>query len=277
MAYLRNLLYDRGWLPVYRVGIPVVSIGNLSVGGTGKTPLVILFAQQFKHRKVAILARGYRAENGQLNDEMRVIQRHVPEASLYQDGDRVALARQAEADGAELILLDDGFQHRRLHRDFDCVVVRPEDFSDRYLPQGLLRDSPKQLRRAHALFSYAPVAQAIQLGVQPLVSEDLRGKAVGLFCGIGHPERFKKTVAGLGAFVLAELYIGDHEPIGERRLRSFYEKCKPLGIRYLVCTEKDWVKLPVTELPILCVSIQARVVANLDAWKNLLQKIEKRL
>ena len=272
VSKIRNFLYDRRWIRVERVNVPVVSVGNLSAGGTGKTPLVILLARQFPDRKIAVLARGYGARKGELNDEMEVIRRHIPGARLYQGVDRVALARQAEEDGAELILVDDGFQYRRLHRDFDLVVVRNGDFFDTFLPRGRLRESPDQLKRGDARFSYEPVEGAIRLKnrctrIVDLKGQEIssiRGERVALFCGIGNPKRFKELILSLGAEIAAEKYLADHEPFLE---------WKELNVKYLVCTEKDYVKLGAVDLPIVWIEIEAEVAEGEDQWQNLIAKI----
>jgi tetraacyldisaccharide 4'-kinase len=268
-SQLRNTLYDRGWLPIHRVPALVVSIGNLSAGGNGKTPFVLLLAKQFPHRKIAILSRGYGASTG-LNDEMQLIQRHLPQARLYQDPDRVQAAKQAVADGAELILLDDGFQHRRLYRDFDLVLVHPNDPEDHYLPWGRLRDSYKSLARAEPIdirFLETHVTGLFNQKGQKIPS--IRGERVALFCGIGRPERFKKTVESLGAIVCSETILADHEPL--KKIPNL------LNIKYLLCTEKDFLKLPPTDLPLLYVAIETAISPAFTRWQMLIEKIDQRL
>jgi tetraacyldisaccharide 4'-kinase len=226
---------------------------------------VILVAKQFANRRIAILSRGYGG------DEMQVIRRHLPWARCYEDPNRVRAAKKAVDEGAELILLDDGFQHRRLYRDFDLVLVRPQDFFDRVMPSGKLREPISALQRAHAVFS----TEDFQVQVQRVV--DLKGKEVSIynqqvaiFCGIGHPERFKKIVEGLGAKVIFELFLADHEPIDLNRLNS-------LTVSYFVCTEKDAVKLPATDLPILVIEIEVAPPKKGDDWQKMIEKIGKRL
>ena len=148
-----NLAYSRGWKRSYRVAAPVVSVGNLTMGGTGKTPCVEYVAGFYrKHeRRVAILSRGYGSQCGGLNDEGLVLSENVPDAPPYQGADRVALARAAiEESESEVLILDDGFQHRRLARDLDLVLIdatRPWGYG--FLPpRGLLREPPSSLRRA---------------------------------------------------------------------------------------------------------------------------------
>jgi tetraacyldisaccharide 4'-kinase len=259
----RFFSFIRRFLPVTRVSIPVVSVGNLAVGGTGKTPLVILLAKQFAPRRIAIISRGYGG------DEMQVVRRHLPNALCYEDPNRVRAAKKAVDEGAALIFLDDGFQHRRLYRDFDVVIVRPQDFSDRVMPSGKLREPISSLKRADFVFSniQPKVTRVVDLKGREV---SIRGCKIGIFCGIGHPERFKKTVEALGAEIIFEWFLADHEPVDLNRL-------KRLSVRHLVCTEKDAVKLPPTDLPIAVVEIEADPSAERAIWQNLVAKITERL
>ncbi len=264
------------WIKPVRVNVPVVSIGNIAVGGTGKTPLVMLLAEQFPTRKIAVLARGYRAKRGQLNDEMQVIARRLPRVKLYQGKDRVRLAQQAVADGAELILLDDGFQHHRLFRDIDLVVVRADDWKDKCLPFGRLREPVSALQRADFVFAHEQVpCEAIGLETRVIAPQNY-GK-VGIFCGIGRPEKFRETVRGLGCEVVGELFVGDHRSISAKRLSRFAAESARRGANCLLCTEKDFVKLSNINFPVCCVEIEVAVNQRLDLWQKLLAQIDQKL
>ena len=144
---LNNLAYSCGWKRSYRVEAVVVSVGNLTAGGTGKTPCVEYVADFYqKHDlRVAVLSRGYGSEGGGLNDEGLVLSENLPEVPPYQGADRVALARAAiEESESEVLVLDDGFQHRRLARDLDLVLIdatAPWGYGH-LLPRGLLREPP---------------------------------------------------------------------------------------------------------------------------------------
>lgn len=180
VAGIRGGLYDRGFLPVGRVDAPVVSVGNLTAGGTGKTPMVMHLAHALleRGRRPGLLSRGYRApqrtgaQDKQMgspavgaeveNDEGRLLAQKLPDLPRVQDADRIRGARRLIEAGADVILLDDGFQHRRLHRDLDVVLVDatrpwglPPDGSGAsvraYLPRGLLREKPGSLGRADAV------------------------------------------------------------------------------------------------------------------------------
>jgi tetraacyldisaccharide 4'-kinase len=162
---LRNALYDRGILPSRRLELPVVSAGNLTVGGTGKTPMVAWLARALldRGRKPGVLSRGYRGTSGGLNDEGRLLDSILPDVPHVQRADRVAGGIELEGRGVDVILLDDGFQHRRLARDIDLVLVdatRPwglpepapgEEPVRSLLPRGLLREDLDSLARASAI------------------------------------------------------------------------------------------------------------------------------
>src|SRR3954470_198255 len=148
----RNFAFDRGWRTVHRASVPVVAVGNLTLGGTGKTPMVEYLARWYRARglRVAILSRGYGRIDG-LNDEGRVLEENLPDVPHLQDRDRAGLARVAvEELESELLILDDGFQHRRLARDLDIVLIDALDpFGlGRLFPRGLLREPLGALRRA---------------------------------------------------------------------------------------------------------------------------------
>ncbi len=230
----RNWLYDHRWLPIEKVPCTVVSVGNVVAGGSGKTPFVQLLAQQFPHRRVAILSRGY----GPFPDEAVLLSRRLPKAKVYVGKDRVRTAKQAIADGAELIILDDGFQHRRLYRDFDIVLGDDQGY---YLPRGFLRDNPRRRGDLRLMPEEMRVKVTGIFDAQGRSVASIAGWHVVLFSGIAKPQKFKKTVLELGAIVVAEAIFADHEPATLSQL--------PKADAF-ICTEKDFVKLPHTDLPI---------------------------
>ncbi|MFO0904595.1 MAG: tetraacyldisaccharide 4'-kinase [Pirellulales bacterium] len=152
----RNADYDSGRRPIYHAGVPVISVGNITVGGTGKTPLVAWLAQLLaaQGRRVALVSRGYGAARGRPNDEALELADRLPSVPHVQNRDRVAAAKVAiEMHHAEVLVLDDAFQHRRLHRDLDLVLLDALDpfGGGHLLPRGLLREPLDHLRRADAV------------------------------------------------------------------------------------------------------------------------------
>lgn len=161
---VRSAFYDRGWLPVERLDTPVVCVGNVTVGGTGKTPMVAWVCRRFleQGRRPGLLSRGYGADGG-ANDEALLLERLLPGVPHVQNADRATGGRELEESGVDVIVMDDGFQHRRLYRDLDLVLVdctRPwglpsaeeDDLGLRaLLPRGYLREAPGALERAHAV------------------------------------------------------------------------------------------------------------------------------
>ncbi|MFT4542367.1 MAG: tetraacyldisaccharide 4'-kinase [Planctomycetota bacterium] len=164
LARLRGSLYSSGWLKSYRLDVPIVSVGNLTAGGTGKTPFIVWLVRWFQEQglKPGILSRGYRADQEGANDEGRLLAQLFPDVPHKQGADRVQGAAELVDVGVDVILLDDGFQHRRLVRDLDLVLIdatQPFGFPllsnherpGALLPRGLMREPKTALTRAHAL------------------------------------------------------------------------------------------------------------------------------
>ncbi len=276
---LRNRAFDRGWKATQRVGVPVVSVGNLTLGGTGKTPAVEWIARWFRARdkRVAILSRGYgdQAKTG-LNDEGRVLEENLPDVPHLQGKDRVALARLAEEElASEVLILDDGFQHRRLGRDLDVVLLDALDpFGLGWIfPRGLLREPVRSLKRAgvvvlsRADLVDAATRAAIRAQAEkaagrlrwaearhaPLDLIDAAGEStpladlgplkVAAFCGIGNPEGFRRTLENLQVEVVAFRPFPDHHAYTVTDVASLADWVRGAGADLALTTQKDLVKL----------------------------------
>ncbi len=260
---LRNHAYDRGWLQVHRVPGPVISVGNLAVGGIGKTPFVAWLVERISKR-VAIVSRGYGGQaRGTLpvdaqtsarlaGDEPVWLARNTG-AMVVVDRDRVRGARYAFDSGAQVVVLDDGFQHRRLHRDLDLVLVDAAAplANGHLLPRGPLREGAAALRRAHQVIGIGPGPGPVRMevevaGLGPLGHkgpvERLRGAKVALLAGIGRPERFLRTVQELGAQVVLTRWFPDHAMVSVAEQRRFLLDAGKLDALPLT-TEKDAVRL----------------------------------
>ena len=245
IARAKNGRFDSGRTQPVRVDAPVISVGNLTVGGTGKTPLVCWLAEWFRSQgtAVSLISRGYGAKGGQPNDEALELAARLPAVPHLQNPDRVAAARQALADNPrQVLILDDAFQHRRIARDLDIVLLDAlEPFGhDRLLPRGLLREPVASLARAHVVAlsradavdkaarakirdrvrQVAPQVIWLELEHRPtalinrsskrLSLEALRGRRVAAFCGIGNPDGFRHTLASCGLDVVAFRAQPDH-------------------------------------------------------------------
>lgn len=322
----RHLAYDRGWLRRRRPQGPViVSIGNIVVGGTGKTPVVVKFGQALQTvGSVAILTRGYRSPAETANtpvyiapghcssaaicgDEPFLMTQRLPKAHLVVGRDRYAAAQMAVSAGAQLLLLDDGLQHRQLARDFDVVVVDADfPFGGGHLfPRGALRESPEGLRRAQLIVvnhvrsqdhfqrvkrTLSAFTSAPMVGMRPTVSAiipltltplgQLRGLKVGIFCGIAHPERFVETAMTLGVDVVGTLFSADHALPSMGKLKTFALQCQQQGATWLLCTQKDVVKLPPIaqiSLPMASVQIELEIVAGHENWLQCIDQIRSKI
>ena len=260
---VRGLLYRTGLLRTRRAPLPVISVGNLSVGGTGKTPLSAWIARELAEAgaKPAILSRGYG------RDELLLHRRWNPQVPTYADADRVAAAKQAHQDGATVAILDDGFQHRRIHRDLDIVLLSADEpLPGRLLPRGPYREPLSALSRADmVLISAKPgseeAARMTERAVRPGVGDvpvsvlqmeaggwqDLDGEAVTpptspviALSGVAKPDRFEAMVEGLLGGEVISLAYPDHHEYSSDDILSITTTA---GERTVVTTEKDAVKL----------------------------------
>lgn len=302
-VHLRNGLYDHQLLPAYNLPSPVLSVGNLVAGGGGKTPLVQRLASDLSsYAPVAVLSRGYRsAESGlELGDELTMLSRHLPQVRCFAGKNRLLQGRKACAGGARLILLDDGLQYRRLYRDWDIISMQADcPFGyDAFLPRGRLRDSPKRLRNVDAIVLYGSsekITERIRSYTDaPIIEGSLQvrricpagegaiswpsGGRVGAFCGIAGPDRFFRTVAGLGVEMVDSWMLADHEKPSQKELDRFALLCRQRGASALVCTEKDAVKgLNSAILPIFYLEMELRLETGQKEWQNLIEKIGARV
>jgi tetraacyldisaccharide 4'-kinase len=294
---VRNSRYDRGAARVHHAGVPVVSVGNITTGGTGKTPTVAWIVNRLRElvRRPGILSRGYRSLDGQENDEKRLLDQLCPGVPHLQGPDRVATAARAIREhGCDMLVLDDGFQHRRLHRDLDIVLIdalNPWGYG-RLLPRGLLRERPASLRRAH-LIVITRADQSPSEGITSLRAEiarytsveivdsrfeptglvnaagerlDLsvaRGRRVAAFCGTGNPAAFRATLQHAGVTIDEALFrvFPDHHHYTREECPAVANFARHGGADLLLTTRKDLVKVRETALdgiPLWAVEIAFR-------------------
>lgn len=305
----RNAAYDAGVLPSHAAPIPVLSVGNLTLGGTGKTPLVAWVARRLAGRgqRPAIVSRGYAALPGQTSDEAAELAIVVPGVAHVADRDRVAGVRRASAAGATVAVLDDGFQHRRLRRDLDIVAVDATDpFGCGHLfPRGLLREPLRSIRRARAvvLTRATSVDAARRAGIRAAIAsacagrldaawmeaehrpvglraadgrtdplDTLAGQRVVAFAGIGNPAAFRSTLAVLGAEIAGFTSFPDHHAYSTADLDRLAAGV-PAGTGLAVTTLKDLVKIgrpTLGDVPLVALEIALAPLAGVDAVEAII-------
>jgi tetraacyldisaccharide 4'-kinase len=296
----RNALYDRGWKRARRLDGPVISVGNLSAGGSGKTPFVLLLGELLKQRgiKFDVLSRGYgRRSRGvllvdpggqpqQFGDEPLLIARKI-EVPVIVGEDRFAAGRFAESKfGPEFHVLDDGFQHRRLARDFDIVLVTPQDANDKLLPAGRLREPLSSLLRADAVV----LASGAAADSFPLEGESVWRVKRGItprqvpprpivFCGIARPQNFVLQLRAANIEPAAEAFYRDHHAYVEKDIRELLELKQRSEAGGFVTTEKDAVNLgPYLAAlnPLSVVPVRMELADEANALDTMLRKIDER-
>jgi tetraacyldisaccharide 4'-kinase len=311
---LRHFLYDRQIFTKQFAPLPVVSIGNVVAGGAGKTQTTLLLAELLaKDLRVAILSRGYRggAEHAKhpllvdvnkhsadlCGDEPWLLASRLSSTLVIVNKNRFKSALEAEKLGAQMLVLDDGMQHRKLHRDFEIVVVDGKVPFGKYLPRGRLREDLQRLKGADLILFVGVPSEEVErevasLSAAPQVAaritlagpfqldggqaEAIKGKNVALFCGIGNPARFVKTVEELGAQIVAAHFSPDHRILKEKGLRQFATLSKERGAALLLCTEKDKVKLSKSDLPLPVGWVRAtlEIVKNQQVWIKTVNEIK---
>jgi len=275
LAALRRSAYRQGYLPVGRVLVPVISVGALAAGGSGKTPVTGWLAGLLlaRGRRVAVVHGGYGGSEARrvhridpawrwqpgaahrFGDEPLLLAAWHPRAVLFCGRDKLAGARRAVEAGAEVVIVDDGFQHRRLHRDLDLLLDDGGALEPPF-PAGLAREGASAAADAHLRWEHRRAGE-LPTGRAPLASRclpealhaldgarqgaaaDLRGRRVFLLAGIARPDAFRRTVEELGAAVTGHSWSPDHARFSPRQLRAAARSRADL----LLCTEKDAARL----------------------------------
>ena len=272
----RNARFDRG-NGVACLELPVISVGNITVGGVGKTPMVLWIAAWLlgEGHEPMIAMRGYRARRGEPGDEQTEHLGRLPGVHVVADPDRVSALKASlpRHPGVDCVLLDDGFQHRRLKRDLDLVLIDAtrDTMSDRLLPRGYLREPLENLRRAHAVVvtragavedglaakiegyhGKPPIAWSRHVWTRLAVWAScgrprdeavgwLRGKRVTTLLGVGNPQSIVDQLDRAGASIAADIRARDHERYGRAKISRARSLCE--GVDAMVMTGKDWVKV----------------------------------
>ena len=298
---------------IHCCGVPVISVGNLTTGGTGKTPIVCFLAKWFRGKglRVAIVSRGYGRGDQDSNDEAMELDARLPDVPHVQDPDRVEAARVAvEELEAQVILMDDGFQHRRLHRDLNVVVIDATcPFGYGFvLPRGLLREPIAGLQRAdlvvitrcHAVAeseinhiertieathagipvvrSHHQPTQLLEYPETGIPIETINHEVVGVLSAIGNPDAFEQTVRECGSEVVDASRLPDHDcysPETVGRLQQWARNLDP-SVNWVVCTHKDLVKLQTDRLGgkrLAALQIELAIASGSDSLAEKLEQI----
>lgn len=288
----RNALYDRRFFQAKKLARPVVSIGNISVGGSGKTPFVIVLGQLLVERGIPfdVLSRGYgRSSTGiaivnpngsaaQFGDEPLLIARKL-QAPVIVGADRYEAGLLAEQKfSSKLHLLDDGFQHRRLHRDFDIVLLPAQDQQGSLLPAGRLREPLSALKRADAVVLFD--SQALPTGAQSVwrarrVIElpAATGKAIA-FSGIARPRQFIEGLKSSKLEIAGTVAFRDHHRYDQHDIDRLLQLKKQTGADGFITTEKDLINLGTLSSQLSPLLI-AQLRIELEAPEQVVTKIIK--
>ncbi len=310
---VRNFLYERGVLKSRRSQAAVISIGNITAGGTGKTPLVIWLYYFLRGKNInsAILTRGYKTGTSDIQtDEPALLAANCPDAKIIVNPDRLSGAKNAvNTFGSKVLILDDGFQHRRLARNLDIVTIdatQPFGYG-KILPAGLLREPMNCLRRADAVVithceniaderieKIESTIRKIKPDItisrsihQPVViqykdgneqpAEKLQNKKVYAFCGIANPQSFIRLIENLGAKPTGTKFFNDHHYYSRSDLDQICRTAESLSSEIVLTTEKDWTKIAGFEtpasLPLAYLKIQIQFTSGKGQFIDLIEKL----
>ncbi|MGA7161834.1 MAG: tetraacyldisaccharide 4'-kinase [Bacteroidota bacterium] len=322
---LRNLFYDWQLFHIDHVDVPVISVGNISTGGTGKTPVAGMIAKmlQGKNIRSAIVSRGYKRETRGLvevsdgfvlkataresGDEAFQLATSLVKTIVVVDDQRLRGARYAVSKlNAQAVVLDDGFQHRSLHRDLDIVLIDAaySPFTMPMLPAGYRRDSLRSLKRANAVlltkvkptlnverlkeqirrYSHARIFSSsftvtafrrAKTGFSVNLSS-VKGKHAVAFCGIGQPESFRESLQDIGIIVSSMITFDDHHSYSDSDVRNIVAEQEKLKAEYIITTEKDMARLSSFEFsetyPLFCLEIEVTVREEKE-WTSLINSV----
>jgi tetraacyldisaccharide 4'-kinase len=315
-VFIRNRLYDFSILRKRKVNAAVISIGNITTGGTGKTPLVAYLGNYFTSRGItaAILTRGYKALKNDFSDEPAMLVKACPKAKVMVNPDRATGAEKAISEyGAKLLIVDDGFQHRKLARDVDIVAIDATiPFGKgKILPAGLLREPVSSLKRADAVvitrinqtqpenigqiksrisavnpdivFATAvhkPIYAKLMKD-QRISLEQLAEKKVYAFCGIGNPDSFFQTLEELALNIVGTRVYNDHHSYTDSDIEAICRQGRYQQADMIITTQKDWIKTALLcmekfDIPIAHLAVELEFIDGRQEIINLIESAMKK-
>ncbi len=303
---LRHVAYDYGLLPTRKVALPIISVGNLLAGGVGKTPFVALLARHLakRGRHVAVVSRGYGrlgiastlvdprySTACEVGDEPLLLAKSVPDIAVWVAARRIEGAEAALVGGADLILLDDGMQHRALSRNLEVVLLDPSVplSPASFLPWGCYRDLPSRLKHASLIVlmdrpspsflrHLRRYSQAPQILATMRLVRSWKGERVALFSAIGRPFRVEGSLKSAGAEVVARRFLPDHTLQLESSIQEFSDEALRAGADKIVCTAKDAIKLSDSfslPLPLEVVQAELEILEGENLLENFLEMIPR--
>jgi tetraacyldisaccharide 4'-kinase len=307
----RSIGYDSGLFSTHKVdGVTVISVGNLRMGGAGKTPMVIHLTRRLQSlgKRVAVISRGYKGTletsfgmvssgEGPLlpeeasGDEAYHLAEQLPGASVYAGWDRIRSVTEARDQGAEVAILDDGFSHRRLSRDLDILLASPSDLDESaaFFPLGDLRECPNAAARAHLVggfeedwqgrqtdftFRHVPTC-LVDVGGSCAALSDFHSVKAYLLCGIAKPQRFINSARQSRFEECGRSVFRDHHRFSKRDLVHVFSSAATKKADLVLTTEKDLVRIPKTNypLPLFAIRIETEIVSGDARIHNALRKL----
>ncbi len=307
----RNTAFDIGLKQILRADVPVISVGNITTGGTGKTPVVAWLANWIADQdiRVGILSRGYKAVDGSFNDEKMVLDALCPGIPHLQSPNRVAAAKRAvQEHQCQLLILDDGFQHRRLSRSLDIVLIdcmNPFGY-ERLLPRGKLREPISSVRRADLVIltradqispadrenlqqrlirgGYRGDCVAVAFQPQRLINvagestdlDTIRHRKALAFCGIGNPHSFEALLKSMSVKFTEFRVFPDHHHYESADFETLDQEVSRSDAELIVTTQKDLVKInqkTIGSRPLWAVQIGAKILTHREELERTLQNV----
>ncbi|NGX31189.1 MAG: Tetraacyldisaccharide 4'-kinase [Chlamydiae bacterium] len=304
--WIFNFLYEHKLLRTKDIGSAIISIGNVSIGGSGKTPFCLFLAKELEKRKIAFsfVSKGYGAKTRikkpfvlsegrgpkydakKASDEAVLLSHIFPKVPVIVGNDLLQACLIAKP-FAPLMIIDDGMQHRKLKKSVEIVILDSiEPFGKQaFFPRGFLRDSLTQLKRADLVVGYSDVetqlrryttAPFVQVTKTPINAESIANENIAVFTAIGNPKNLYHTLEEVGAKIVEKQEFLDHSFFDKKELQAFAKRVKAKGAKYLVCTQKDAMKVDKSwdlGLQIFILEIELNIKKHQNTFNEFLNKL----
>jgi tetraacyldisaccharide 4'-kinase len=302
-VWARHLLYKVGFFKIHQSSLPVISVGNIVCGGTGKSEFVAKLIKDIEISNIAILSRGYRSKREGPSrivkdiddgDEPFMLQMRFKDIPVIVGRKREESANLAKKLGSKAVILDDGMQYLALKKDLQIVLVRADQpFGGGFVPLGMRRELLEKLNCADYIVIHGATSEEnYELVKRSLLcyslakcfgtrycldkNKKLIDMKVGVFCGVGNPQFFMSELNSLGLVIVKEKILSDHQKV--KGLKDFCIECRKLGAEKVVCTTKDYVKLSVEEKALVtAVEVDMKISFDAVEYGNLIDKINNNI